>query len=304
MVQDFLIDIYVILDFYLPLKLMFNFKHPLVQALYENNLDLFRQLIDDHPELVSSDENSAIRYASADYDFDTNMYLIERGADIKVNRYEPLFNSFGANNQKLVDWLVQAGSDIHYFDDEHPAGLFSVAIYNHNIEQIDYLLVQGLDPNINQGYAIIECTLNQDFQLLTYLHGKGLKMWSERVEEALTDACRLGNLELVKFFQPHVPNYFINSTLMLLALTHDHLDVFAFLLENSHSPFSRLSIKLADFANKRNGHFFAYITDERQLILVQHLNDDNKKIMSQLRLHNSLKKELAVKDINDTKFKI
>jgi hypothetical protein len=100
---------------------VFNFDNPLVVALQNNNFTEIKTLINNGIS-VSSDNNSLIRYASYFCDYQTNLAILDLGADPFANNHEPIMNACSQNNVNLVKHLLSISGEYNYQElhsDEH-----------------------------------------------------------------------------------------------------------------------------------------------------------------------------------------
>lgn len=120
------------------------------KAVYQNNLDLIKKLIDIGIDVNAQDidGSTALHVASYEYGSDVIQCLLDAGADVKIfNRFRqtPILSAILGDNLEAIQLLLNAGSSLDEQDWDGDTAL-SCAIGNPDLLQ--FLLDAGANPNL------------------------------------------------------------------------------------------------------------------------------------------------------------
>ncbi|MFZ4438167.1 MAG: ankyrin repeat domain-containing protein [Syntrophales bacterium] len=109
-------------------------QHRLLNAVWENDVDGIKAILDEMPELISArDENgrSIISWAVQQSDVNIIKLLIEKGADLnsfdELNKETPLGVAIWQDNAEIANYLIDNGADLKICDIDVPAFLHNLA---------------------------------------------------------------------------------------------------------------------------------------------------------------------------------
>jgi hypothetical protein len=131
-------------------------KTPIQQlcgAISDGPLSRFRELLGQHPEVLSTDGPLLVCYAAENGRTDVLQVLLDAGADVNGHddTYEtPLGAAASQGHVETADWLLEHGAEIDLAPAFRGTPLH-VAIMEGQLSMVVFLLDRGADPNIRDG---------------------------------------------------------------------------------------------------------------------------------------------------------
>ncbi len=86
-------------------------QHELFGACKEGRTEVVKYLVEECHARIGAEDNRALKLASKENHTDVIILLIENGAHMYVNDYEPLKWAKYYRNQELIDYLIESGAD-------------------------------------------------------------------------------------------------------------------------------------------------------------------------------------------------
>jgi len=146
--------------------------------MYSDNYEMSKLLIDNGADVTIQADYNGETALSMSNDYEVSKLLINNGADVNSkNNYgrTPLMGSMYRDAPiAIAKLLVESGADMNLRDDNGNTALFyayKIGRYNGTQEKIDFLLKNGIDPNIKNDDGLkaaeIIVNINDDGKTIT-----------------------------------------------------------------------------------------------------------------------------------------
>lgn len=184
-----------------------NNSEALRVSAYYGHFEIVKYLVENGANVDANDNEALINAAQAGH-FNIVQYLVQHGAKINANDNEALINAAQAGHLNIVEYLTLKGLNINAIDNRalNYALVAVIDVYKKNdgktgkvyIPIIRYLINNGANVNIKNGYALRTITKYGDVSDVQYLISKGANIHVNN-DEALSNAISAGNIDLIKY---------------------------------------------------------------------------------------------------------